>query len=376
MDRTITSDPPAWVEINLQQFRRNWDAIARYKPGGVGIAYVVKDDGYGHGAAPLAQIALEYGVQMLVVAAVDEALKLRAAGIDAPILVLGERTPDEYILCANHNLSASIGSPAGISELQKTIKSIGRSIPVHLKIDTGMSRYGFRWSQFHELLGELRSSPEIVVEGIMSHFAMSDELDKTFARLQLSRFNEVVSQARSAGLDPKFLHICNSGGFLDLPEAHFNLVRIGILPLGIYPSKVCRRLEHLAPIMSVKSRISAVKQLEPGDCVGYGMRFTAEKPMRSAVVPIGYGFGYPRVRNTGHVLIHGQRAPIIGGVSMDAITVDITQIIDAKQWDEVTLLGRNQQDEITIHDIAALRNSVSYDAMVSWSARLPRRYLQ
>ena len=376
MDRTTTAEPPAWVEIDLRHFRRNWETIARYKPAGVEIGNVVKDDAYGHGAIPLAQIALEYGVKILIVAAVEEGLKLRAAGIDAPILVLGERTPDDYLVCEQHDFAVCVGSHAGLAELKGAIKKIGKSVPIHLKIDTGMSRYGFRWSEADELFRTLKASPEIVVEGIMSHFAMSDEVDKTFARLQLSRFNEVFEKAKVAGLNPKYSHICNSGGFLDLPEAHFNLVRVGILPLGVYPSKACRRLEGIAPIMSVKSRIAAVKQLEAGDHVGYGMRFTAEKRMRTAVVPIGYGFGYPRVRNQGHVLIHGRRAAIIGGVSMDAMTVDITEIIDAKQWDEVTLLGRNQQDEITIHDIAAMRNSVSYDAMVSWSARLPRRYLQ
>jgi alanine racemase len=376
MDRTSTPEPPAWVEIDLRQFRRNWDAITKYRAREVGIAYVVKDDAYGHGALPLAQIALEYGAEILVVATIEEALKLRAAGIETHILVLGERTPDEYIVCANHNLAACVGSQAGVAELAKTVKAIGRAVPIHLKIDTGMSRYGFRWSQAEELFRELRKTPGILVEGIMSHFAMSDEVDKTFARLQLSRFNEALEKATSAGVNLKYRHICNSGGFLDLPEAHFNLVRVGILPLGVFPSKSCRRLEGIGPIMSVKSRIAAIKELEVGDHVGYGMRFTAEKKMRSAVIPIGYGFGYPRVRNQGHVLIHGQRASIIGGVSMDAMTVDVTEIIDAKQWDEVTLLGKNQQDEITIHDIAALRNSVSYDAMVSWSARLPRRYLQ
>jgi alanine racemase len=376
MDRTMTSEPPAWVEIDLRQFRRNWEAINSCRPQGVGIAYVVKDDAYGHGALPLAQIALDLGAEILVVAAVEEGLKLRAGGIDAPILVLGERTPDDYIVCVNHHFAACVGSHAGLAELKQIIKSTGRSVPIHLKIDTGMSRYGFRWSDTDALVRDLRAAPEITVEGVLSHFAMSDELDKTFARLQLSRFNEVVQKMHAAGLNLKYRHICNSGGFLDLPEAHFNLVRSGILPLGVYPSKVCRRIEGIAPIMSVKSRIAAIKELQPGDHVGYGMRFTAEKPMRTAVIPIGYGFGYPRVRNQGHVLIHGQRARIIGGVSMDAMTVDLTEIIDAKQWDEVTLLGRNQQDEITIHDIAALRNSVSYEAMVSWSARLPRRFLQ
>ena len=376
MDRTHTTEPPAWVEIDLRQFRRNWDSITQYQPQSVGIGYVVKDDAYGHGALPLAQIALEYGVEILVVATIEEALKLRSGGIDAPILVLGERTPGDYALCQQYNLSACVGSQAGFAELKKAIRSLGSSVPIHLKIDTGMSRYGFRWSDADALFREVQSAPEIVIEGILSHFAMSDETDKTFAQLQLARFNEVLTKARAAGVNPKYAHICNSGGFLDLPEAHFSLVRIGILPLGVYPSKACRRLDGIAPVMSVKARIAAVKPLERGDHVGYGMRFTAEKEMRSAVIPIGYGFGYPRVRNQGYVLIHGQRAPIIGGVSMDAMTVDITDILDAKQWDEVTLLGRNQQDEITIHDIATLRNSVSYDAMVSWSARLPRRYLQ
>lgn len=376
MDRTLTTEPPAWIEVDLRQLRRNWEAITRYQPRNVAIACVVKDDAYGHGALPISEIALEYGAEMLVVATIEEALKLRLGGIEAPILVLGERLPDDYAVCAQYNLAACVGSHTGLAELKKAIRSIGRAVPIHLKIDSGMSRYGFRWSAADELFRDLQSSPEITVQGIMSHFAMSDELDKSFAQLQLSRFTEAVEKARAAGLNPKFFHICNSGGFLDLPEAHFNLVRIGILPLGVYPSKVCRRLDGIAPIMSVKARIAAVKNLEPGDHVGYGMRFTAQKPMRSAVIPIGYGLGFPRVRNQGCVLIHGQRAPLIGGVSMDAITVDVTDIIEAKTWDEVTLLGRNDQEEISIHDIAALRNSVSYDAMVSWSSRLPRRYLQ
>jgi alanine racemase len=275
-----------------------------------------------------------------------------------------------------YRITPCVGSHSGLAELKNAIEALGETIPVHLKIDTGMSRYGFRWSQIDALLEELRATPEIRVEGLMSHFAMSDELDKTFARLQLSRFNEALTKARAADINPQYCHICNSGGFLDLPEAHFNLVRTGILPLGVYPSKSCRRLQGIEPIMTVKSRLSAIKELEPGDHVGYGMRYTARERMRIGVVPIGYGYGYPRVRNQGEVLLHGQRARIVGGVSMDAITIDISRIVEAKQWDEVTLLGRNGLEEITIHEIAGLRNSVSYDAMVSWSARLPRRYIE
>jgi alanine racemase len=375
MEKRFQSEPHAWIEIDLRQFRRNWQVINAYKPANVGIGFVVKDDAYGHGVTRLAEVATEFGVEMFVVASVREALEVRAK-FDQPILVLGERSPDEYETCLECGLIPCVSSYTGLAELQRTVKKLGRPFHLHVKIDTGMSRYGFRWSETDHIFKMLKESPELIVDGIMSHFAMSDELDKTFAQLQLARFNEAAAKAKVAGLQPKYLHICNSGGLLDLPEAHFNLVRIGILPLGVYPSKVCRRLEGIAPIMSVKARIASIKNLQVGDHVGYGMRFTAGKPMRVGVIPIGYGHGYPRVRNQGAVLLHGQRAPILGGVSMDAMTVDLTSIIEAQQWDEVTLLGRSDQDEISIHDIAAMRNSVSYDAMVSWSARLPRMYVE
>jgi alanine racemase len=367
--------PHAWLEINLQQFRRNWQAINAYKPEGVRVGFVVKDDAYGHGVARLAPVAAEFGVEMFAVASLREALELRSL-LDQPILLLGERIPQEYETCLACGVVPCVSSYTGLAELQRIVRKLDCPFPLHLKIDTGMSRYGFRWSELDHIFAKLRETPTLVVDGMMSHFAMSDELDKTFARLQLSRFNEAVTKAKNAGLRPRYLHTCNSGGFLDLPEAHFNLVRIGILPLGVFPSKVCRRLDGIAPIMSVKARIAAVKNLQAGDHVGYGMRFTAKEPMRIGVIPIGYGHGFPRVRNQGFALVHGKRAPIIGGVSMDAITVDLTPVIEAQQWDEVTLLGPNGEDEITIHDIAALRNTVSYDAMVSWSTRLPRVYVE
>ncbi len=363
------------MEIDLARFRRNWRAIHAYKPPDVQVAFVVKDDAYGHGAGRLVKLAVESGVNMFAVATVREGLELRAQ-VDEPVLVLGERSDDEYEICFECGLTPCVSSYTGLAELQRRARKFARPLKIHLKIDSGMSRYGFRWSELDHILLLLRETPELVVEGMMSHFAMSDELDKTFARQQLSRFDEAVQKARKAGLTPRFLHICNSGGLLDLPEAHYNLVRIGILPLGVYPSKVCRRLEGVAPIMSVKSRIAALKNLQVGDHVGYGMRFTAHKPTRIGVVPIGYGHGFPRVRNQGSVLVQGKRAPIVGGVSMDAITVDLTDLVEAQQWDEVTLLGLDGAEEITIDDIAALRNTVSYDAMVSWSARLPRVYLE
>jgi alanine racemase len=170
------------------------------------------------------------------------------------------------------------------------------------------------------------------------------------------------------------MHACNTGGYLDIPKAHFDMVRMGILPLGVYPSKVCRRISGLQPVMSVKTRIAATKQIEAGDTVGYGMRYRAESPRTIAVLPIGYGDGFPRVRNTGQVLVHGKRAPIIGGNAMDAMMIDITDIPQTRLWDEVVIMGKQGEDEISVHDLAAWGGTVSYDIMTRWSVRMPRVY--
>ena len=177
------------------------------------------------------------------------------------------------------------------------------------------------------------------------------------------------------GMSVALRHLCNSGGFLDLPHARFDMVRLGILPLGVFPSSVCRRIPGLQPVMSVKARIAAIQNLGPGDSVGYGMRYTAPNSRRIAVLPLGYGDGFPRVRNQGAVLIHGRRAPLVGGVAMDAITVDVTDIPAAKLWDEAIVMGKQGDDEISVHEVAKLKGSVSYDVLTAWRARLPRVYL-
>jgi alanine racemase len=213
----------------------------------------------------------------------------------------------------------------------------------------------------------------------MTHFAMSDEIDKTFAYEQLRRFEEVVRRLRERRIAPSksiLLHTCNTGGYLDIPLAHFDMVRLGILPLGVYPSKVCRRLVGLMPIMSVKARIAAIKEIEPGDTVGYGMRYRAETNRTIAVLPMGYGDGFPRVRNTGYVLVLGKRAPIVGGNAMDAMMIDITDIPERRLWDEVVIMGKQGNDEISVHDLAAWGGTVSYDIMTRWSIRMPRVYVE
>lgn len=365
----------AWVEIHLPALRQNLDVIKAALPSTSGFISVLKDDAYGHGALEVAKIAAEKGAAFLALVTVDEAIELREGGIKSPILLLGERQPEEFEACLHYDLTPSLATIESFTRLNQLAAAQNRQFPVHVKIDTGMSRYGVKWDEAPALLARCNEFPALQFEGIMSHFAMSDELDKTFALTQLDRFKTVLQWAESTHLHFKWRHICNSGGFLDLPQAHFDLVRIGIAGLGVYPSKVCRRLHGLEPIMSVKARVAFLKDLRPGETVGYGMRYKAETQRRIAVIPIGYGDGFPRVRNQGEVLIHGKRAPLVGGVSMDAITVDVTDIPETQMWDEVTLLGKQGGEEITIHDIAALRNSVSYDAMVSWKPRLPRIFI-
>ncbi len=274
-----------------------------------------------------------------------------------------------------HDLTCCVSEARSVATLGQLAAGAGKRIPVHLKINTGMNRYGVRWDEAASLAALIGSTPSLFLEGALSHFAQSDEADKTFALAQLARFQEALRAIAGLGLEVPLRHLCNSGGFLDLPQAHFNLVRLGILPLGVFPSAVCRRIPGIEPVMTVKARIAAVQQLRPGESVGYGMRYTACDCRRIAVLPIGYGDGFPRVRNQGCALLHGRRAPIVGGVAMDALTVDITDLPQARLGDEAVLMGRQGQEEISVHEVARLKNSVSYDILAGWRGRLPRVFL-
>lgn len=366
---------PAWIEIDLAQLRQNIQLINRDKAPGLRVLSVVKAEGYGHGALPVAKVALEGGADFLGLATLEEAIVLREQGISARMLLLGDREPAELSWCVAHGLTCSASEAATVEALGKLAARAGKRVPVHIKINTGMNRYGVHWSEAVALAERVASTKSLVLEGVFSHFAQSDEADKTFARLQLERFNEVLGNLASRGISVPCRHQSNSGGYLDLPEAHFDMVRLGILPLGVFPSTVCRRIPGIQPVMTVKARIVAIQRLQPGDTVGYGMRYSAPSPRRIAVLPIGYGDGFPREHNQGFALIHGRRAPLVGGVAMDALTVDITDIAQAKLWDEAVLMGRQGDDEITALEVARLKNSVTYDVLAGWRARLPRIYL-
>ncbi|MDB6112319.1 MAG: alanine racemase, partial [Pedosphaera sp.] len=294
-DRVSPAHPlrSAWIEVDLGQLQRNYQILNQDKPEGLQILSVVKDEAYGHGALPVARTALACGATLLVLGTLDEAMALRGQGIRSPILLLGERQESELPWCVEHELTVCINHVQTAEKLGLLAARAGRRVPVHLKINTGMNRYGVRWSEAWPLIESIGAIKSLALEGVLSHFSMSDELDKTFALLQLERFNQVLSQMAEQGVTVKHRHLCNSGGFLDLPPAHFDAVRIGMLQLGVFPSKVCRRIPGLAPIMTVKARVAGFQNLETNDVVGYGMRYQAPSPRRIAVIPVGYGDGFP-----------------------------------------------------------------------------------
>jgi alanine racemase len=366
---------PAWVEVDLRALRRNFELINADKPTGLRVLSVVKDDGYGHGALAVARTAVECGASYLAFSTLEEAVSVREQGLKGRSLLLGDRQPEELAWCVAHDLTCCVSESHSVKLLQELAARAGKRVPVHLKINTGMNRYGVRWTEAPALAQEVASAKALFLEGVLSHFAQSDEADKTYANLQLARFNEALAQMAQRGVHPGVRHLCNSGGFLDLPDARFDMVRLGILPLGVFPSSVCRRIPGIQPVMSVKARLAAIQKLEPGDSVGYGMRYTAASPRRIAVLPIGYGDGFPRVRNQGCVLVHGRRAPLIGGVAMDALTIDLTEIPEARVWDEAVVMGRQGEEEISVHEVAKLKGSVSYDVLTAWRSRLPRVYV-
>ncbi|MCP3428621.1 alanine racemase [Opacimonas viscosa] len=372
----------AWVEIDHSQLRENFSIIQKYAPPHCQRLCVVKDNAYGHGSVLMAKEAIRAGYSYLSVETIGEAVTLRENGIEAPILLFGEPSIEEMRAALVLEMTVCINSIeqantylSCIREYQAQHPDVPFSPkPVHIEVDSGMSRWGVRWTEAMSVVDYLHAHAEhIALEGIMSHFAMSDEADKSYALLQLNRFTSVLDQVQASGITIPLIHMSNTGGVLDLPSAHFTMVRTGILPTGVYPSLVCNQYPGLRPVLSVKCKITTLRQLEVGDKVGYGMHFTAEKPMQIAVLPIGYGDGYPRVRNNGYVLIRGTKCPTVGGNAMDAMMVDVSHLPAVALNDEVVLMGGQGKEWIDPRDLVPWKKTVCYEILTGWRARLPRK---
>jgi alanine racemase len=371
----------AYAAIDLDAIRCNIEGMASKLTGGTKIIAVIKADGYGHGAVPIAkELEPLRDICGFAAATEEEAIILRMAGITKSILVLGYTFPYSYKEMVEKEISIAVFRHDTLKELSRAALEAGKKAKIHIKVDTGMSRIGIRPDEEGmKLVSEALEMPGIEIEGIFTHFARADEKDKTSARRQLSLFNDFVEKIRQErGLRIPICHCANSASMIELRDADMDAVRAGIAMYGLWPSQeVSRNIVGLKPAMELKSRIIYVKDVEAGAEIGYGGTFTASRKMKIATVPVGYGDGYPRgLSNKGYVLVHGKKAPIVGRICMDQFMIDVTQIPEIKEGDVATLIGREGELEITMEELGELSGRFNYELACCIGKRIPRVYLK
>lgn len=373
-----------YAEVRLDAVISNMDNMkANIAPKTKMIA-VIKTDGYGHGAIPIAR-ELE-GLDYLfgfAVATAEEALILRHVGIKKPILILGYTFPYSYEKLIEEEVRMAVFREDTLKELSEAAarlseRGIRKNAKVHIKVDTGMSRIGVRSDEKGlEFVKRTFETEGIEVEGIFTHFARADESDKTAAKKQLTEFREFIGRIEEkTGRKIPVKHCSNSAGIVEIPDANMDVVRAGITLYGLWPSNQVRKdIVKLSPALSLYSHIVYIKEIEAGTAVSYGGTYVADRVRRVATIPVGYGDGYPRgLSGKGHILIHGKKAPILGRVCMDQFMVDVTEIPEAAMGDRVTLIGREGQQEITMELLGELSGRFNYELACDITKRVPRVY--
>ena len=364
-----------WAEIDLDAIAHNVSAYKRHVGPNVEVMAVVKANAYGHGALPVARTALLAGATRLAVHRAIEGVELRQAGIDAPILVMGYTPPSGAEMVMRWRLTPSLMTLEFAQALSARASALGATVPVHVKVDTGMSRYGLMPAEAIDFLLAIQKLPGLYLEGLFTHFATADWADLTHTRGQLGVFTDVIQAARSAGIEFPLVHAANSAATMRLPEAHFDAVRPGIGLYGLDPSTEWPPVFELRPALALKSLVSRVRQLPTGAGVSYGRTFITQKPTLAALVPVGYGDGYHRIlSNRGSVLIRGGRAPILGRVCMDQFVVDVSHIPGVQQDDEVVIVGPQRDERIRAEEVASLAGTINYEVTTSLLPRVARVY--
>lgn len=362
--------------VDLDAIAHNIRVLRQRTQPGTELMAVIKADAYGHGAVPVARACLAAGAARLAVALVEEGIELRRAGIAAPILVLGSTAPERALEAVDHHIALTVFTPELARALESAAAERGRRAKVHLKIETGMGRLGLPPGEELKSLARLCSSlRHIEIEGVFSHLALADTTDRSYVRLQQAAFETGLADLASVGVRPPMRHLANSAATLELPECHYDVVRPGISIYGYYPSPEMPRTADLRPALTWLTRVVWVKEVPADTAVGYGCTFRAAQTMRIATLPLGYADGYSRAfSNRGAVLIHGERAPIIGRVCMDQMMVDVSAIPSVSIGDEVILLGRQGGQAITADDLAEQIGTISYEILTGIGKRVPRFY--
>ncbi len=367
-----------YAEIDLDAIRQNALSVRKVVGNNTKIMAVVKADGYGHGAVKSAK-AVEEIVDAYAVATIEEAIELRENKIDKEILILGYILPDYYETALKYDISLTVFTYEMAEELSKCAVSCEKCGKIHIAVDTGMGRIGFfPTEESAEIIKRISTLNGVEIEGLFSHFATADEANKEYSYSQIKKYNDFCDKLSEKGVEIKTHHICNSAATTELPECLMDMVRMGIIMYGLYPSgevdksKIC-----LKRAMSIKSSIVYIKTIKKGESVSYGRRFTAKGDTVVATIPIGYADGYPRqVSGKSRVLINGKYAPVIGNVCMDQMMVDVTEISDAKVGDDVILVGQQGENEVTFEEIAELAGTINYEIICGIGKRVPRIYKQ
>lgn len=369
----------AYASIDLNALRYNVQQMRKITPKDVKLAAVVKVDGYGHGAVPIAK-AIDSEVYSFCVATVDEAVNLRRHYITKPILILGPVPGDEYIEVVNLDICTTIFTMEQAMALQKEAQSQSKIAKIHIAVDTGMNRIGLKPNiESIALIQEIATFQNIEIEGIFSHFFFADGKDKTQTYQQITRFKNFLKDLEKSGIKPLISHISNSAGIIEELGNDFDMVRMGIIMYGIQPSDevVLRKDIEILPVMKLYSCITYIKEIDAGEVVSYGGTFIAKERMRVGTIPMGYGDGYPRsLSNIGYVLVHGKRAKILGRICMDQMMVDVSDILEAQVGSSVTLIGRDGEEEIRVEDLSHLCSRFPYEFVCNITRRVPRLYIE
>lgn len=335
---------------------------------------VVKANAYGHGALETAAALIKQGVARVAVVSVEEGITLRQGGINAPIVVLGPLFREQIPELLAHQLTPVVSDPAVLPDLARAAASLTAPYPIHLKIDTGMGRLGLAQDDLTSLMAQ-QFPATLHLEGLMTHLADADGASTSVTERQLDRFQQAIEAITARGISVPLIHAANSGGAVRFPRACFSLVRPGIMLYGYHTLPASVPVPDLKPVLSLHTRIAQLRTLQSGQTVSYNGTFTAPRAMRIAVLPIGYADGISRrLSNRGHVLVQGRRAPIIGLVCMDMIMIDVSHLPSPAVGDDVVLIGRQGDERITAHDIAAWLGTIPYEVLCAIGPRVPRIY--
>lgn len=365
----------AWVDVNLDAISENFDTVRSLVGEDTLICSVIKADAYGHGVFEVARLLQEKGSDYLAVAVLDEGIELRRQGIKTPILILGPLMPGQATYVIRHDLTQTICSLEMARELSAEALRQRKTMKIHIKVDTGMGRIGVNYEDAVPLISKIMDLPYLKVEGIFTHYATSDSIDKKYVFEQWNRFNQVLDDLKEQGIRIPIAHAATSATVIDLPFMKLDMVRPGLMLYGLYPRADMRNKVELKPALTLKAKISYLKDITRQQSISYGRKYHAAVGEKIATIPLGYNDGYRRIlTNDSQVLIHGKRCPTVGTICMDHVMVNVSDLPDVKRFDEVVLIGRQQDGEIPVDEIANKLRTINYEVISCLGRRLPRIY--